>query len=72
MALDHLKDLFAQVVLRQQVSEGQHRGLVRDPVAEQFDHRKPPHRRNLDEDILHRWITEQIRLQHQVDPQHGG
>jgi len=37
VSLDDLKDLLSQAVLLEQVAEGQNRGLVRNPVADQID-----------------------------------
>lgn len=70
VGFDHLKDLFAKIVLLQQVTERQNRGLIRDSVADHVDPRETAHRRHLDQRILHRWIAEVIPLLRQVNAQH--
>ena len=42
MGFDGLKDLLAQLVLLQQVAEGEDRGLIGDPIADQLDAGKAP------------------------------
>lgn len=53
------------------VAECQDRALIEDPNAWNVVDRKPPHRRHLDQGILHRWIAPRVPLLHQVEPQHG-
>ena len=70
VGFDRLKDLLAQIVLLQQVAEGQDRGLIRDPVADQLDAGKAAHGGHLDQGLFHGWVAERIPLLQQVDPQH--
>ena len=44
MGFDGLKDLLAQIMLLQQVAEGQDRGLIRDAITNQLDAGKAAHR----------------------------
>ena len=53
------------------MAEAEDRGFIRDPVADQIDACKSPHRRHLNQRILHCQVAEVIPLLHQVDPQHG-
>jgi len=69
VGFDCLKDLFAQIVLLQQMPEGQDRGLIRNPIADQFDAGKAAHGGHLDQGLFHRWIAERIPLLQQVDAQ---
>ena len=62
MGFDHLKNLLAEIVLLQQMAEGQDRGLIRDPIADHVDPSESAHRRHLDQRILHRWIAEVVPL----------
>ena len=62
MGFDHLKNLLAEIVLLQQMAEGQDRGLIRDPTADHVDPSETAHRGNLDQRILHRWIAEVVPL----------
>jgi hypothetical protein len=71
VGFDHLKDLFAEIVLLQQVPERQNGGLIRDPITDHVDPSETAHRWHLDQSILHRWIAEGIPLLEQVDAQHG-
>ena len=71
VGLHRLKDLLAEIVRLQQMTELQDRGLIRDPVGDQGDAGKAAHRRHLDQRILHRWIAQVVPLLHQMDPQHG-
>ena len=71
MGFDHLKNLLAEIVLLQQMAEGQDRGLIRDPIADHVDPSESAHRRHLDQRILHRWIAEVVPLLEQMDAQHG-
>jgi len=48
MGFNGLKDLLAQVVLLQQVAEGQDRGLIGDSIADQLDAGKATHGGHLD------------------------
>ena len=48
----------------------QDRGLIRNPVTEQFDSSESAHRRHLDQCIIHGWIAEAIPLLQQINPQH--
>ena len=70
MGFDRLKDLFAQIVLLQQVAECQDGGLIRDPIADQLDSGKAAHCGNLDQGLFHRRIAERIPLLKQVNGQH--
>jgi len=72
VSFHRLKDLLAQIVLFQQVPEGQDRRLVWNPVADQLDSRKPAHVWHLDQVLLHAWIAKALPLLHQMNPQHGG
>ena len=47
MGIDDLKDLLAQLVLLQQMAEGEDRHLIRDLVTDQLDTFKAPHNRHL-------------------------
>lgn len=69
MDVDGLINLLSKVVLLQQVPERQDHGLVSDPVADHVNPREPPHRRLLDQGILHGWIAERVPLLHQVNQQ---
>ena len=71
MGFDYFKDLFAEIVLLQQVPERENCGLIRAPVTDHVDHDETTHRRHLDQRILHRWIAEVVPLLEQVDAQHG-
>ena len=62
VCFDGLKDLLAQIVLLQQMPEGQDRGLIRNPIADQIDAGKPAHGWHLDQGLFHRWIAERIPL----------
>ena len=68
---DHLKDLFAVIVLLQQVPEREIRCLIRDPIADHADPFNSAHPLYLDQRILHRWIAEVVPLQQQMDAQYG-
>ncbi len=70
VGFDGLKDLLAQLVLLQQVAESEDRGLIRDPIADQLDAGKAPHRGYLDHVLFHDWITERVPLLQQVNAQH--
>ena len=37
VGFDNFKDLFAEIVLLQQVPERENRGLIRDPIADHVD-----------------------------------
>ncbi len=63
-----LKDLLAEIVLLQQVAEAEDRGFIRDPVSDQVDACKSPHRRHLNQRILHCRVAEVVPLQDQMDP----
>jgi hypothetical protein len=69
---DSVKDLLAKLVFLHQVAKGQDRGLIRIPVADQFDACKASHDRQLDLGLLHGWIAEGIPLLQQVDPHYRG
>jgi hypothetical protein len=69
MGFDGVKDLLAQPVLLQQVAEGQDRGLIGDPIADQLDAGKAAHGGHLDQGLFHGRIAEGIPLLQQVDPQ---
>ena len=64
------KDLFAKLVLLQQVAEGQDRGLIRDPITDQLDAGKAAHGGHLDQGLFHGWVAERIPMLQQVDAQH--
>jgi len=70
VGFDHLKDLFAEIMLLQQVLERENRGLIRDSVADQLDARKAAHGGHLDQGFFHRWIAEVVPLLQKMDPQH--
>jgi len=53
VGFDGFKNLLAQLVLLQQVSEGQDRRLIGDPVADQLDAGKVAHGGHLDQGLLH-------------------
>lgn len=72
LSLDRLENLLSQVVLLQQVPEGQDPGLIRDPVAHQVGGSEPAYGRHLDQGFFHSRIAEEIQLLQQVDSQHGG
>ncbi len=63
-----LKNLLAQLVLLQQVAEGQNRSLIGD----QLDAGKAAHCGHLDQGLFHGRIAERIALLQQADPQHRG
>lgn len=65
-----LKDWVAQLWPLQQVAEGQHRGLILNPVADQVDASKGMHGWPLDQRLFHRRITLRVQLLQQVDTQH--
>ena len=67
---DGLKDLLTQLVLLKQVAEGEDRGLIRDPIADQLDAGKATHGGYLDQGLLHRRIAQGIPLLQQVNAQH--
>jgi hypothetical protein len=71
VGIDGLKDLPTQVVLLQQVPEGQDRALIRHPVTDQVNACKTTHGGHLDQGLFHSRITEGVPLLQQVDPQHG-
>ena len=71
VGFDRLKDPFAQFVLLQQVTKGQDRGLIGDPITDQLDAGKAEHGGHLDQGLLHGRITQRIPLLQQVDAQHG-
>ncbi len=70
MSLHRFKNLLPEIVLLQQMSECQDRGLVRDPVRDQGDAGKAAHRRHLNQRIFHLWIAQVVPLLQQMDPQH--
>lgn len=72
MSLDGLKDLLPQAALLEQVAEGQDRGLVRDPVADQIDAGKTPHGGYLNQGLFHGRIAEGVPLLQEMDTQHCG
>jgi len=67
----HLKDLFAVIVLLQQVLEREIRCLIWNPIADHADPHKSAHPLYLDQHILPRWIAEVVPLQQQMDAQYG-
>ncbi len=62
-----LKNLLPQPMLLQQVAEGEDRGLIMDPIADQLDAGKAPHGGHFDQGLLHRRVAQRIRLLHQMD-----
>ncbi len=56
------KNLLTELVLSQQVAEGEDRGLIRDPIADQLDAGKPAHRGHLDQGLSHGRIAEGMLL----------
>jgi hypothetical protein len=70
VGFDNLKDLFAEIMLLQQVPERQNRGLVRDPVADQLNAGNVSHGGDLNQDLFHRWVAERIPLLQKVDSMH--
>lgn len=69
VSIDGRKDLLAQAMLLQQVAKGENRGLIRDPITDQIDCRKPAHDGHLNQGLFHRRITECVPLLQQVNPQ---
>lgn len=59
-------------MLVQQVSEGQDRGLIREPVADQVNACKTPHGEHLDEGLFPGRITEGVPLLQQMISPHRG
>ena len=53
MGFDSLKDLLAQLVLIQQVTKGEDRGLIRDPDTYQLDASKAANSEHLNQGFLH-------------------
>ena len=53
VGFDNLKDLFAKILLLQQVPERENRCLFRDPIADHVDPCETSHRRHLNQLILH-------------------
>ena len=72
VGIDGLKDLLTKVMHLQQVPEGQDRGLIGDPIADQLDAGKGAHVGHLDQGLLHGWVAQRIPLLHKMNPQHGG
>jgi len=72
VGFDRLENLLAQLVLLQQVADGQDRGLIRDPITDQLDPGKAAHGGRLNQGLFHGRDAERIPLLQQVDPQHGG
>lgn len=64
-------DFHVKFVILQQVAEGQNRGLIRDTLADHVDPRETSHGRYLNQGVLHRWITQEVPVLQQVDPEHG-
>ena len=60
MGFDHLKDLFALIVLLQPVVACQDHGLIRDLIADRLDASEVVHRGHLDEGLFHCRIAERI------------
>jgi len=71
MGLGCLKNLFAQLVLLQQMAEGQERYLVRDTIGAQLDAGKAAHGGQLDQGIFLRRFTEQVALLQEMKSQEG-
>jgi hypothetical protein len=57
MGFERLKDLLAQLVLLKEVPEGQDRGLIGNPVADQIDAGYAAHGEYLDQGLFHGGIT---------------
>ena len=72
VGLDRFENLLAEVVLLKQVPEAENRCLIRDSIADQIDPSKAADGPNLDQRILHGWITEAVPLLHQVNTEHCG
>jgi hypothetical protein len=70
--LDGVKNLLPQPVLLKLMAEGEDRGLIGDPVADQLDTGKAAHGGHLDQGLFHRRIAQRIPLLQQMDPQHRG
>ena len=70
--VDGLKDLAAQLVLLEEVADGQNRSLIRDQVTDQIDAGKTSHGGHLNQGLLHRRVAERVPLLQEMDPQHGG
>jgi hypothetical protein len=70
--LDRLIDLLNQLVLIQQVAEGQDPSLIRDTIANQLDAGKAAHGRHLNQGLIHSRIAEGVSLLLKMDPQHRG
>jgi len=66
MGFDGVKDLFTKAMLLHQMAEGEDRGLIRDPIADQLDAGKAAYRGNLNQGPFHGRITERIPPQQQV------
>lgn len=72
MGFDGVKDRLTQLVVLQQVKEGQDRRFIRNPVADQVDPYEQPQGWYLDQCLLHGWITERVPMLQQGDSKHGG
>ena len=72
MGFDDDKDFLARPMLLQQVGDGEDRGFIVDPIANQLDACKAAHGGNFDQCLLHRRIAEGIPLLQRMDPQNRG
>ena len=72
VSLDGLKDLLPQLVLLQQVAEGQDRRLIGDPMTDQLDARKMVHGGHLDKGLFHGRVAERLPLLQELVTQHRG
>jgi len=66
------KDLRVQIVLLKHMVEGQDRGLIQVPIADQLHSGKAAHGGHLDQCLFHGRIAERIPLLLQADAQHRG
>ena len=64
-------DLFAEIVLFQQVPERENRCRNMDQPADHVDRCESAQRRHLDQRILNRWIAADVTMLEQVDVQDG-
>ncbi len=65
--LDDVKNLLSELVLLKQMAEGEDRGLIRDPMADQLDAGKAAHGARLDMGLFNGLGTEGILLLRQVN-----
>ena len=70
VGFESLKDLLVQLVLLQQMAEGQDRRLIRDLVTDQLDAGQAAHGGHLDQGLFHGRVAERIPLLQEMNPQH--